>query len=194
MADFIASLAASFNVTGLAPRAIALFHQVRSVSNFRWGNKSRSIAAACLAIALRESNRPDALRDIASVLDVPATSVTREFTHITTSLGLSLTLIDPSAYMPTLQAHISSSLTDLPSHYPNHWENLNLHSVNETAVSLSRLLARLSPGHDVLRLPVPPTACAIFMLALEGDLRAPLNPLGDMANCLGARLQVAKMS
>jgi len=192
MAEFIASLAASFSATGLAPRAIALFHQVRSVSNFRWGNKSRSVAAACLAIALRESNRPDALRDIASVLDIPATSVTRAFTHITTSLGLKLTLIDPSAYMHTLQMHISSSLKDLPIPLSKPLGKLNLHSVNETAVSLSRLLARLSPGHDVLRLPVPPTACAIFMLALEGDLRVPLNPLGDIAKCLGARHQVAK--
>jgi transcription factor IIIB subunit 2 len=194
MADFVNSLAASFNVPGLAPRAIALFNQVRSISSFRWGNKSRSIAAACLAIALRESNRPDALRDIASMLDVPPTSVTREFTHITTSLGLSLTLIDPSAYMPTLQAHLPS-LADhhrFPATLSKPLEKLNLHSVNETAVALSRLLARLSPGHDVLRLPVPPTACAVFMLALEGDLRAPLNPLGDMAEFLGARLQVAK--
>ena len=94
--------------------------------------------------------------------------------------------------MHTLQAHISSSLTDLPIPLSKPLGKLNLHSVNETAVSLSRLLARLNPGHDVLRLPVPPTACAIFILALEGDLRVPLNPLGDIAKCLGARHQVAK--
>ena len=194
MADFINSLAVSFNVPGLAPRAITLFNQVRNVSNFRWGNKARSIAAACLAIALRQSNRPDALRDIASVLDISPTSVSREFTHITTTLGLSLSLTDSSVYMPTLQAHLSASLTDrrLPSSLSKDLQKLNLLSVNETAVSLSRLLTRLSPGHDVLRLPVPPTACAIFILALEGDLRGPLNPMGEMANCLGARFQVAK--
>jgi transcription factor IIIB subunit 2 len=128
------------------------------------------------------------------MIDVPHTSVTREFTHITASLGLSLKLIDPSVYMPILQEHLSSSLThhSLPSSLSKPLGTLSLRSVNESAVSLSRLLARLSPGHDVLRLPVPPTACAIFILALEGDLRAPLNPLGNIANCLGARLQVAK--
>lgn len=94
--------------------------------------------------------------------------------------------------MPTLQAHLSSLQSNLPTSLSKPLEKLNLHSVKETAISLSRLLVRLSPGHDVLRLPVPPTACAIFILALEGVLRTPLNPLGDMAKCLGGRFHVAK--
>ena len=69
---------------------------------------------------------------------------------------------------------------------------LCLRSVANTAVSLSQLFARLNPGHDILRLPTPPTACGIFMLALEAENRAVLNPLSDLAQILGARCHVVK--
>ena len=197
IADFIKSLAESFNVPGLSPRAITLFNQARSTSNFRWGKSSRSVAAACLAIALRESNRPDAIRDIASVLDVRPNSVAREFARIASALGLSLTLVDPSVHISTLHAHLSSALSgskqpELSSSLSIPLGTLNLHSTTDTATALSYLLARLSPGHDILRLPVPATACAIFILALEAEHRAPLNPLNELAKWLGERFQVAK--
>lgn len=194
IAGFIKSLAASFNVPGLSPRAITLFNQARSTSNFRWGTKSRSAAAACLAIALRESNRPDAIRDIASVLDVPSNSVAREFARIASALGLSLTLVDPSVHISTLYAHLSSALSQsgLSSSLSISLGTLNLRSTADTATSLSYLIARLSPDHHILQLPAPATACAIFILALEAEYRAPLNPLAELAKWLGGRFQVAK--
>ncbi|CAA7265430.1 unnamed protein product [Cyclocybe aegerita] len=198
MSEFIKSLAVSLNAPGLSPRAITLFTQMRAATSFRWGNKSRAVAAACLAIALREANRPDSLHDLASILQVPPTSVSRSFTSITTTLGLSLTLVDPTVHIPTLQAHLSSLLaphqkeSTLPVSLINTIRPLSLHSVSSTMTSLSHLLARLSPQHDLLRLPVPPTACAFFLLALEAEARAALNPLGDLAAALGARCHAAK--
>ncbi|KAF8959085.1 hypothetical protein BDZ97DRAFT_1839806 [Flammula alnicola] len=196
-AEFIKSLAVSLNATGLSPRAITLFNQVKSASHFRWGQKSRSVAAACLAIALRESNRPDSIRDIASILKVQPASVSREFMSITSTLKLSLTLIDPSVHISTLQNHLVSALKDqqqsgLPASLVKFLQALCLRSAAKTATSLCQVLARLSPGHDVLRLPVPPTACGIFILALEAENRAALNPLGDLAQCLGSRCHAAK--
>ncbi len=191
------SLATSFNVPGLSPRAIALFNQARTVMGFRWGRKSTSVVAACLIIALRESNRPVTVRDIASILEVPPNSIIREFQCITAALGLSLTLLDPSVYIPTLQGYLSTVLdpykqSDLPTSLGTTLGRINLNSAADTAMSLSHLLVRLSPDHDVLRLPVPPTACAIFILALEAELRAPLDPLGELAKRFGTRYQVAK--
>ncbi|KDR81780.1 hypothetical protein GALMADRAFT_59488 [Galerina marginata CBS 339.88] len=198
MVEFIKSLAVSFNAPGLSPRAINLFNQVKAASNFRWGQKSRSVAAACLSIALRESNRPDSLRDIASVLNVPPTSVIREFTYISSTLNLTSSLIDPSVHISTLQAHITSVLKEqhreprLPDILVKSLRTLCLRSVANTATSLSEVLARVSPDHDVLRLPVAPTACGIFLLALEAENRAVMNPLGDLAQCLGTRCHVSK--
>ncbi|KAF8162942.1 hypothetical protein B0H34DRAFT_672062 [Crassisporium funariophilum] len=198
MAEFIKSLAVSFNAAGLSPRAIILFNQAKNAIHFRWGTKSRSVAGACLSIALRESNRPDSLRDIASVLKVPPSAIAREFMSITSVLNLSLTLVDSSVHISTLQAHLTSTLREhqheshLPPSLVKALQPLCLRAVAHTAISLSELLSRLSPDHDVLRLPAPPTACGIFMLALEAESRGLLNPLGDLARCLGARCHVAK--
>jgi transcription factor IIIB subunit 2 len=191
------SLATSFNVPGLSPRAIALFNQARTVMDFRWGRQSTSVVAACLLIALRESNRPGTVRDIASILEIPSNSIIREYQCITAALGLSLTLLDPSVYISTLQGYLSTVLdpyqqSDLPASLGTTLGRINLNSAADTAMSLSHLLARLSPDHDVLRLPVPPTACAIFILALEAELRAPLDPLGELAKRLGTRYQATK--
>ena len=198
MAEFIKSLALSFNVPGLSPRTITLFNQVKAASNFRWGNKSKSVAGACLSIALRESNRPDFLRDIASVLKIPTVTLTREFTFVTSLLKLSFSLTDPSVHIPTLQSHLTSALKEhqheagLPASLVKILQPLCLRSAANTAVSLSQLFTRLNPAHDIFRLPTPPTACGIFMLALEAENRAVLNPLSDLAQCLGARCHVVK--
>ncbi|KAF9477370.1 hypothetical protein BDN70DRAFT_810842 [Pholiota conissans] len=198
MADMIKSLAVSFNATGLSPRAITLFTQAKLASNFRWGQKSRSVAAACMAIALRESNRPDSIRDIATLLGVPLTTVTHEFTSITSTLKLSLDLADPSVHISTLHNHVASAMqrhqqiSELSNSLTNSLRTLCLRSAARTATSLSQLFARLSTGHDILRLPVPPTACAFFILALEAENRSLLNPLGQLAQFLGARCHVSK--
>ncbi|KAF8911072.1 hypothetical protein CPB84DRAFT_1082562 [Gymnopilus junonius] len=198
IAEFIKSLAVSLNASGLSPRAVTLFNQIRAADSFRWGEKSKRVAAACLSIALRESNRPDSLRDIASLLSVPTASVIREFTHINSTLSLSLSVVDPSVYISTLQNHIASALnenqqdTGFPDALTKSLRALSLLSVANTATSLSEALVRLSPEHDVLRLPVPPTACALFILAIEAENRTVLNPLVAMAQFLGSRCHVSK--
>ncbi|PPQ81224.1 hypothetical protein CVT25_015748 [Psilocybe cyanescens] len=198
IAEFIKSLAVSLDASGLSPRAITLFNQVKSANSFRWGQKSRSVAAACLAIALRESNRPDLLRDIALVADVAPTSISREFMAITLALNLTLPLVDPSVHVPILQAHVASALLEnqqepgLPFTLIKPLRALCLRSVANIATSLGEVFVRLSPDHDVLRLPVPSTACAIFIIALEAENRSVLNPLNDLAQYLGSRCHVSK--
>ncbi|KAH9483987.1 Transcription initiation factor IIB [Psilocybe cubensis] len=199
IAEFIKSLAVSLNASGLSPRATTLFNQVKSASSFRWGKKSRAVAAACLAIALRESSRPDSLHDIALIADVPPTSISRQFMAITSALGLSLPFADPSVHMSTLQAHIASAIhqdsrqdSSLPSTLVNSLGNVCLRSAANIATALGQTLARLCPDHDVLRLPTPPTACGIFILALEAEKRAVFNPLSDLAQYLGTPNHVSK--
>ncbi|KAF9533448.1 hypothetical protein CPB83DRAFT_831956 [Crepidotus variabilis] len=191
--EFIKSLAICLNAPGLSPRAMSLFNQAKSIAKFSWGRKAKLVAGACFAIALRESNRPDALLDISSVLSLPKNSVTREFTSVASILGLSMALVDPSTHIPNIQSHLTSEgLSSLPPALTKPLRALCLRSVANTAVSLSRLFIRLSADHDILRLPVPATACGIFILALEAENRGPLGLLGDLAHCLGNRYQISK--
>lgn len=156
------------------------------------------MAGACLSIALRESNRPDLLRDISSVLKIPTVALKREFNSVTSFLKLTLSSVDPSVYITTLQSHLTSALREhqhesgLPASLIKTLQPLCLRSVANTAISLSQLFARLNPGHDIFHLPTPPTACSIFILALEAENRVILNPLSDLAQYLGARCQVMK--
>ena len=156
------------------------------------------MAGACLSIALRESNRPDLLRDISSVLKIPTIALKREFNSVTSLLKLTLSLVDPSVHITTFQSHLTSALREhqhesgLPASLIKTLQPLCLRSVANTAVSLSQLFARLNPEHDIFHLPTPPTACSIFILALEAENRVVLNPLSDLAQCLGARCHVVK--
>jgi transcription factor IIIB subunit 2 len=156
------------------------------------------VAGACLSIALRESNRPDLLRDISSVLKIPTVALKREFNSVTSLLKLTLSLVDPAVHITTFQSHLTSALREhqhesgLPASLIETLQPLCLRSVANTAVSLSQLFARLNPGHDIFHLPTPPTACSIFILALEAENRVVLNPLSDLAQYLGARCHVVK--
>ena len=156
------------------------------------------MAGACLAVALRESNRPDLLRDISSVLKISTVALKREFNSVTSLLKLTLSLVDPSIHITTFQSHLTSALREhqhesgLPASLIKTLQPLSLRSVANTAVSLSQLFARLNPGHDVFHLPTPPTACSMFILALEAENRMVLNPLSDLAQYLGARCHVVK--
>jgi transcription factor IIIB subunit 2 len=156
------------------------------------------VAGACLAVALRESNRPDLLRDISSVLKISTVALKREFNSVCSLLQLTLSSVDPSVHITTFQSHLTAALREhqhesgLPASLIRTLQPLCLRSVANTAVSLSQLFARLNPGHDIFHLPTPPTACSIFILALEAENRMVLNPLSDLARYLGARCHVVK--
>ncbi|KAF9009402.1 hypothetical protein BDQ17DRAFT_1235756 [Cyathus striatus] len=198
MAEFIKSLAMSFNASGLSPRAETLFNQVRAASKFRWGRRAKLVAGACLSLALRESNRPDSLRDIAFVLNESYPSLTRCFTSIISLLNLKLVAVDPSSYISAFQSHLTSALDDvrqengLPSVLIKDLSSICLHGVAATANSLSDLVIRMGPDNPVGQLPVPPTACALYMLALEAERRTSIKQLGELAQFFGKRCHFCK--
>ncbi|KIK06528.1 hypothetical protein K443DRAFT_263450 [Laccaria amethystina LaAM-08-1] len=198
IAEFINSLAVSMNAAALSPRALTLFNQAKTAGQFRWGRKTRLTAGACLSIALREANRPNSLHDIAFMLKTSPTSLTRTYISITSLLNFTSTVIDPSVHISTLQWHLASVLRDnqkdsgLPDSLVKLLQPICLRTVTTTANSLCSLVARLCPNDDLKRLPPAPTACAIFMLSLEAELRETISPLGGLAQCLGARCHVGK--
>lgn len=65
MHEFIKSMAGSLSGASSAARAQAIFDQAMAKGSYRWGRKAKLVAGASLAIALREANKSDSLRDIA---------------------------------------------------------------------------------------------------------------------------------
>ena len=129
---------------------------------------------------------------------MPYSSLTREFLAITSTLHLPLSIVDPSVHVIPLQDHLASVLAGsqqvLPTSLSGALRAIPLLAASRTASALSRLFARLSPQHDILRLPAGPTACAFYILALEAEQRALINPLAALAQCLGLRCSVSKSS
>ncbi|SJL00259.1 uncharacterized protein ARMOST_03571 [Armillaria ostoyae] len=198
MHEFINSLANILSVPALASRATTLFTQAMAAGNFRWGRKAKLVAGACLSIALRESKRPDFLRDIAFILDQHYAHLTRALSSVLSLLNVSLTSSDPFFHVPNLQSHLSSVIRDeveainLPPSLVTVIKPLDQTFVTNTCRSLSDLLARMSPSDPVAVTQIHGTACAIFMLALEAEARATLPSLGELGACLAARYSVGK--
>lgn len=113
-----------------------------------------------------------------------------------TLMGHSVASADPSVHIPALLTHFSALVkpapgasppTQLPEKLLKPLSALHAHlsSIQRTAVLLCSLFARLSTLQHV---PTPPTACAIVVLALEAEARAPLPCAKELAAALGARL------
>lgn len=187
---FIKSLLATLAVPGLAPRAITLFTQAMSAPNFRWGRKAKLVAAASIALALRDSNRPDSLKDIAFLIDESPVLLTRTFTSVISHLNLTLTPADPTLYISSIHSHLSSLLSspDLPRPLLDLRNRISLQTATRTANSLISLISRLTL--PISHLPTPPTACAIYILSLEAELRTSFTHLADLAQCLASRFSI----
>lgn len=65
MHEFIRSLSLQLSNVGVAPRAQNIFDQAMFKGNYNWGRRARLIGGASIAIALREVNKSESLRDIA---------------------------------------------------------------------------------------------------------------------------------
>ncbi|KAL0947060.1 hypothetical protein HGRIS_013201 [Hohenbuehelia grisea] len=193
---FIRALANSLAVPGLSPRSINLFTQAMAAGNFRWGRKANLVAGVCLAITLRESRRPDSLRDIAALIEEPPPLLTRLFSPVLALLNLKLAPADPVIYIPTLEANLTSIIQDPSSTLPialiKKLRPLPMSSVMQTVKSLSDLLFRLGEHSEITRLPTAPTACALLILSLEAETRTSLPNAGELAERLAAFHHLAK--
>ncbi|KAG5221171.1 Transcription initiation factor IIB [Salix suchowensis] len=97
-----------------------LVHSSYGRRAFRWGRKAKRVAGACLAIALRETNRPDAIRDVASILEESPVVLTRTFMSVLTLLNHNLSPVDPAMHIPALELRLNSivrnpEISNIPS-------------------------------------------------------------------------------
>jgi transcription factor IIIB 90 kDa subunit len=196
MHDFIRSISTRLSNQGLSPRAIGIFTQAMAAGHYRWGRRAKLTAGASIAIALRESHKPDFLRDIAYLIDESFNSVSRAFTSVIALLRLHVPSSDPALQLPTLQTHLHSLINPttlpplLPSPLLKQISPLSLPSVMHTAHSLCALVARLTS--TLSHLSTSPTSCAILILSLEAEARTSLSNCGELCQQLAARFGLAK--
>ncbi|KAK2460590.1 hypothetical protein APHAL10511_007060 [Amanita phalloides] len=194
IAQMIKSIAASLTLPGLAPRAIHIFNQALA-AGLRWGRQAKRAAGASVALALRDHNHPHHLHDIATLLDEPFPALSRAFLHIASLLGLTFKSSDPSIYISSLKSHLDTLLQDaahntvLLAPLLEQLRHLDYRSVVNTAYPLCVALTRTLGDAS---LTAPPTACAIFLLAIESEARSSLHNVSDLAHYLGAKYRIAK--
>lgn len=196
MQEFINTISCRLSNPGLTPRAVTIFTQAMNAGHYRWGRKAKLTAAASVAIALRELHKPDSIRDISSLIDDSLKSIERAFMRVVNLLQLEIPRLDPALYLITLQSHLrtlinpSEGVSPLPPALLKVLKPLSLPTVMQTATSLAVLADRLTTSLSAS--PMPPTLCAILILALEAEIRTSLPHLGELAQLLGIRFGFAK--
>lgn len=124
-------------------------------------------------------------------MEEPLTALTKTYNEVVKLSGFDLEISDPSVHLTTLHVHLTRVIYDsktfvLPKPLASVVRNLQprLSCVLRTAESLAALVTR---SGKVSHLSTASTACAIFLLALEGEIRSPLPNCGLLARVLGSR-------
>lgn len=114
---------------------------------------------------------------------------------LTVVLGLvqiKLATIDPSWHFPSLQKHLVDVIAKdpcvLPAILVRALKTIHLPCARKTATSLSDLVSRAC---ILANASSPSTACAIYILALEGEALSPLPNCTELAKELGKRFGVS---
>ena len=190
--EFINSMSRVLVASSLASRACFLFDEAMRAGQFRWGARARHLAGACFVLSLREAKRPDALYDIAQLLQTTQVRISRLISTAQSLLHISFPSSDPCLALLDLHAYMASHMALQPSIQPclEQIRPLSLENILESAKALMKALVRLSPTFD--KLTSSQTACAVYLLAIEGELRSPLAKTPDIAALLGERFHVAK--
>ncbi|KAH8117521.1 hypothetical protein DFH11DRAFT_1724511 [Phellopilus nigrolimitatus] len=193
MRQYTEALAKRIGHPALSTRALYLFELAMEKGRFRYGKKARLVSGASLAIALREGQKGETIKDIAYLLDETPVALARTFTMVVALLEVKLTSVDPSWHFPALQKQIVEMLAgcspSLPPNLTKVLKTIHLPTALRSALSLSELISR---SGLLTHVPSPPTACAIYILALEGEVLSSLPHCGDLAKALGMRFGVSK--
>ncbi|EIW84996.1 hypothetical protein CONPUDRAFT_97552 [Coniophora puteana RWD-64-598 SS2] len=194
---FIASILNRLSHPGHAARAQTLFSLAMEKTASRWGRKAKLLAGASIAIALREAHTSTPLHDLAQMLDVSPPSLSRTLSSLISTLNFTLDPLDPSAHFPLLISHLRFLLEanppQLPADLVKRLAGTNWIEVSATGSALAALPARIDPDHSLLRLPTPPTACALLILALEAEARTPIPSLEPLEGSLASRYALSQV-
>ncbi|KAJ3968723.1 hypothetical protein EV361DRAFT_1002722 [Lentinula raphanica] len=190
MHKFIGSLCTQMSSPNLDARVCLLFDQSmkNEVTKFRWGGQAKAVSGACLAIALRENNKPDRLKEIALILGQKYVYLQRTLATLLASLKIKLPLTTPSHHIPNLVSHLYQELKLRPEEsilsikLYSQLQNIPLQSVAELSCTFLETFALTSNSKFIQS---SSTSCAVsaFVLCLEGELGKSLFDIKDIFKC-----------
>ncbi|KAF8311244.1 hypothetical protein DL93DRAFT_1494689 [Clavulina sp. PMI_390] len=191
----IEQLCSSIHHKSLSPRACNIFDNVMRICNYQYRRTTKVLIGASTAIALREAGHQELLAEIAVRLSLKLSSVTKMFVKAKTILDIDLPPNDPSLYFPGLLKAIADLLDDptsgLSPALRSYLRSVPLIKASKFASSLAAIPRDISL-HENRALPT--AACAILLMAFEGETGKAMPQHTDLIEKLGARIGFSKSS
>ncbi|KAG9004855.1 hypothetical protein FRB94_002023 [Tulasnella sp. JGI-2019a] len=170
---FIRSVLRRMDYEGLYDRVMGLFGAMMQKEGFKWGRTSSTrIIGACVFIAIRESGRGgETVQSVAAVVDVPTPKLSRMLIRTLRALNMKLPTADALGHVPRLLKLVSDAQSNpqsskLPMALLGFLSDLSLHSVHNLARNIQYVSDSVHLTHN--RTP-PPVACALVIMAMEGE-------------------------
>ncbi|KAH7871474.1 uncharacterized protein C8R40DRAFT_1207550, partial [Lentinula edodes] len=190
MHKFIGSLCVQMSTPNLDARVCLLFDQgmKNESTKFRWGGQAKAVSGACLALALRESNKPDRLKEIALLLGQKYVYLQRTLATLLASIDLKFPSTTPSHHIPNLLSHLFQELKRLPEEtilnvkLYSQLKRLSLQAVADLSYAFLETFAMTSKSNFIQS---SPSSCAVsaFVICLEGELGKSLFEIKDLYKC-----------
>ncbi|KAJ3800033.1 hypothetical protein GGU11DRAFT_678156, partial [Lentinula aff. detonsa] len=166
------------------------------LANFRWGGQAKAVSGACLAVALRESNKPDRLKEIALLLGQKYVYLQRTLATLLASLNIKLPSTTPSHHIPNLVSHLCKELRQRPEDSMlnvklySQLQDISLQAVAELSCAFLETFAMTSKSKFIQS---SPSSCAVsaFVICLEGELRKSLFEITDIFKCFSQICQLS---
>ncbi|KAJ3931728.1 MAG: hypothetical protein NXY57DRAFT_895534, partial [Lentinula lateritia] len=157
-------------------------------TKFRWGGQAKAVSGACLAVALRESNKPDRLKEIALLLGQKYSYLQRTLATLLASINLKFPPTTPSHHIPNLLSHLFQELKRLPEEtilnlkLYSQLKALSLQAVADLSCAFLETFAMTSKSNFIQS---SPSSCAVsaFVICLEGELGKSLSEIKDLYKC-----------
>ncbi|KAJ4490353.1 hypothetical protein J3R30DRAFT_70820 [Lentinula aciculospora] len=190
MHKLIGSLCARMSSQNLNARVCWLFDQSmkNEIAKFRWGGQAKAVSGVCLAIALRETNKPDRLKEIALLLGQKYLYLQRTLATLLSSLNIKLPATTPSHHIPNLHSHLYQELKQLPgdsmlnAQLYSQIKPIPLQTVAELSCTFLETFAMTSKS-NFIQSSLSSCAVSAFVICLEGEIGKSLFEIKDLYKC-----------
>ncbi|KAG8954043.1 hypothetical protein FRC04_001027 [Tulasnella sp. 424] len=189
--EFIRSVLNHMGIRSYYDRVVALFDASMAKGKFRFGTRATAIIGACILITMREAGIPETLKSLAARLKLTPARLTGSTYKILSLHGMHLKPTDPLNYIPAVLRAISEILASpscsLPAPLRTFLSTPSLNAVQNLATDLCYLTEIVNLTHNRQ---APPVACALVIVALEGEIGKCAPALPRLAELLSMAFNV----
>ncbi|KAG8923697.1 tRNA-splicing endonuclease subunit [Tulasnella sp. 417] len=191
--EFIRSVLNHMGIRSYYDRVVALFDASMAKGKFRFGTRATAIIGACILITMREAGIPETLKSLAARLKLTPARLTGSTYKILSLHGMHLKPTDPLNYIPAVLRAISDILASpsgsLPTPLRTYLSTPSLNAVQNLATDLCYLTEIVNLTHNRQ---APPVACALVIVALEGETGKCVPSLPRLAELLSMAFNASR--